>query len=277
MPAESMFPWSLAKPLFLLLLCQNSFWIPVVPDCALAKKSQPLNRCDLFLLLCLPPCLSSSATKWAWHDTLRTVQMVIFCYAERRRSARQAGMDQSPLNQQNILSSDADKWLPLAIRIMTCSKVSQKDHICFCGSHLQRLGTFCMKQTAARELHFLQIWGSWMAPWCNMPYCCTSLPPPNRSHTFLCVLLIFQLTNAPLYFAVALNFQSPGLPMDLNDGRFQDNGGCGYVLKPAVLMSRERSFDPSCSQRGVPPTHLLLKVLLPFGNTQPTHPRWMKE
>nr|XP_057931618.1 1-phosphatidylinositol 4,5-bisphosphate phosphodiesterase zeta-1-like [Doryrhamphus excisus] len=60
---------------------------------------------------------------------------------------------------------------------------------------------------------------------------------------------------------VALNFQSPGLPMDLNDGRFQDNGGCGYVLKPAVLMSSEKSFDPGGSQRGVQPTHLLLKVI----------------
>ncbi|XP_044048730.1 1-phosphatidylinositol 4,5-bisphosphate phosphodiesterase zeta-1-like isoform X2 [Siniperca chuatsi] len=60
---------------------------------------------------------------------------------------------------------------------------------------------------------------------------------------------------------VALNFQSLGLPMDLNDGRFQDNGGCGYVLKPAVLMSSQRSFDPGCSQHRLKPTHLLLKVI----------------
>ncbi|KAM7414826.1 hypothetical protein PAMA_019582 [Pampus argenteus] len=60
---------------------------------------------------------------------------------------------------------------------------------------------------------------------------------------------------------VALNFQSLGLPMDINDGRFQDNGGCGYVLKPAVLMSSQRSFDPGCSQHNVKPTHLLLKVI----------------
>lgn len=66
----------------------------------------------------------------------------------------------------------------------------------------------------------------------------------------------------PCCFAVALNFQSLGLPMDLNDGRFQDNGGCGYVLKPAVLMSSQRSFDPSCSQHSHKPTHLLLKVHL---------------
>ncbi|XP_061576945.1 1-phosphatidylinositol 4,5-bisphosphate phosphodiesterase zeta-1-like [Cololabis saira] len=60
---------------------------------------------------------------------------------------------------------------------------------------------------------------------------------------------------------VALNFQSLGLPMDLNDGRFQDNGGCGYILKPEVLMSSERSFDPGCSQHHLKPTHLLLKVI----------------
>ncbi|KAM4733379.1 1-phosphatidylinositol 4,5-bisphosphate phosphodiesterase zeta-1-like [Anableps anableps] len=58
---------------------------------------------------------------------------------------------------------------------------------------------------------------------------------------------------------VALNFQSPGLSMDLNDGRFQDNGGCGYVLKPAVLMSSQRSFDPNSSRPQS--THLLLKVI----------------
>lgn len=66
----------------------------------------------------------------------------------------------------------------------------------------------------------------------------------------------------PWCFAAALNFQSLGMPMDLNDGRFQDNGGCGYVLKPAVLMSSQRSFDPGCSQRSLKPTHLLLKVQL---------------
>ncbi|XP_013872247.1 1-phosphatidylinositol 4,5-bisphosphate phosphodiesterase zeta-1 [Austrofundulus limnaeus] len=60
---------------------------------------------------------------------------------------------------------------------------------------------------------------------------------------------------------VALNFQSLGLPMDLNDGRFQDNGGCGYILKPAVLMSNERGFDPGSSQHRPKPTHLLLKVI----------------
>uniref|UniRef100_A0A667ZYQ5 Phosphoinositide phospholipase C n=1 Tax=Myripristis murdjan TaxID=586833 RepID=A0A667ZYQ5_9TELE len=60
---------------------------------------------------------------------------------------------------------------------------------------------------------------------------------------------------------VALNFQSLGLPMDLNDGRFQDNGGCGYILKPEVLRSSQKRFDPSCSQHSSRATHLLLKVI----------------
>ncbi|XP_075883519.1 1-phosphatidylinositol 4,5-bisphosphate phosphodiesterase zeta-1-like isoform X2 [Nelusetta ayraudi] len=60
---------------------------------------------------------------------------------------------------------------------------------------------------------------------------------------------------------VALNFQSLGFAMDLNDGRFQDNGGCGYVLKPPVLMFSHRSLDPGCSRHEPKPTHLLLKVI----------------
>lgn len=59
---------------------------------------------------------------------------------------------------------------------------------------------------------------------------------------------------------VALNFQSLGMAMDLNDGRFQDNGGCGYILKPEVLMS-SKSFDPGWSHHNIQPMHLLLKVI----------------
>uniref|UniRef100_A0A4W5QC30 Phosphoinositide phospholipase C n=1 Tax=Hucho hucho TaxID=62062 RepID=A0A4W5QC30_9TELE len=44
---------------------------------------------------------------------------------------------------------------------------------------------------------------------------------------------------------VALNFQSLGLPMDLNNGRFQDNGGCGYVLKPFFLRANQWGFNPN--------------------------------
>ncbi|XP_005089434.1 1-phosphatidylinositol 4,5-bisphosphate phosphodiesterase eta-1 [Aplysia californica] len=38
---------------------------------------------------------------------------------------------------------------------------------------------------------------------------------------------------------VALNYQTGGEAMQLNHGRFMDNGGVGYVLKPAFLMSED--------------------------------------
>ncbi|CAH2302728.1 1-phosphatidylinositol 4,5-bisphosphate phosphodiesterase delta-3 [Pelobates cultripes] len=43
---------------------------------------------------------------------------------------------------------------------------------------------------------------------------------------------------------VALNFQTPGYKMDLNRGRFQDNGRCGYILKPEFLRRADTSFNP---------------------------------
>ncbi|XP_049638855.1 1-phosphatidylinositol 4,5-bisphosphate phosphodiesterase zeta-1 [Suncus etruscus] len=44
---------------------------------------------------------------------------------------------------------------------------------------------------------------------------------------------------------VALNFQTPGVPMDLQNGRFLDNGGSGYVLKPQFLRDKTSNFDPN--------------------------------
>ncbi|XP_069607480.1 1-phosphatidylinositol 4,5-bisphosphate phosphodiesterase delta-3 [Ranitomeya imitator] len=43
---------------------------------------------------------------------------------------------------------------------------------------------------------------------------------------------------------VALNFQTPGYTMDLNRGRFLDNGACGYVLKPRFLCREDTLFNP---------------------------------
>ncbi|XP_053317978.1 1-phosphatidylinositol 4,5-bisphosphate phosphodiesterase zeta-1 [Spea bombifrons] len=41
---------------------------------------------------------------------------------------------------------------------------------------------------------------------------------------------------------VALNYQTAGTPMDLQDGKFLDNGGCGYVLKPGFLRKEKLAF-----------------------------------
>ncbi|XP_045054126.1 1-phosphatidylinositol 4,5-bisphosphate phosphodiesterase delta-4 [Desmodus rotundus] len=43
---------------------------------------------------------------------------------------------------------------------------------------------------------------------------------------------------------VAMNVQTAGLEMDIYDGFFRQNGGCGYVLKPDFLRDTLSSFHP---------------------------------
>ncbi|KAL3308931.1 1-phosphatidylinositol 4,5-bisphosphate phosphodiesterase beta-4, partial [Cichlidogyrus casuarinus] len=43
---------------------------------------------------------------------------------------------------------------------------------------------------------------------------------------------------------VALNFQTPDLAMQLNQGKFEYNGNCGFLLKPEFMRRPERQFDP---------------------------------
>nr|XP_012595709.1 1-phosphatidylinositol 4,5-bisphosphate phosphodiesterase delta-4 isoform X1 [Microcebus murinus]XP_020143785.1 1-phosphatidylinositol 4,5-bisphosphate phosphodiesterase delta-4 isoform X1 [Microcebus murinus]XP_020143786.1 1-phosphatidylinositol 4,5-bisphosphate phosphodiesterase delta-4 isoform X1 [Microcebus murinus]XP_020143787.1 1-phosphatidylinositol 4,5-bisphosphate phosphodiesterase delta-4 isoform X1 [Microcebus murinus]XP_020143788.1 1-phosphatidylinositol 4,5-bisphosphate phosphod len=43
---------------------------------------------------------------------------------------------------------------------------------------------------------------------------------------------------------VAMNMQTAGLEMDIYDGLFRQNGGCGYVLKPDFLCDAQSSFNP---------------------------------
>ncbi|KAM9076373.1 1-phosphatidylinositol 4,5-bisphosphate phosphodiesterase delta-1 isoform 2-T2 [Megaptera novaeangliae] len=49
---------------------------------------------------------------------------------------------------------------------------------------------------------------------------------------------------------VALNFQTPGPEMDVYQGRFQDNGACGYVLKPAFLRDPNSTFNSRALAQG---------------------------
>lgn len=60
---------------------------------------------------------------------------------------------------------------------------------------------------------------------------------------------------------VALNFQTPDAFLRLNDGRFRENGNCGYVLKPPSLMLKG-DFDPVSS-----PVRLSIRIL--SGNCLP--------
>uniref|UniRef100_A0A8C7MER5 Phosphoinositide phospholipase C n=1 Tax=Oncorhynchus kisutch TaxID=8019 RepID=A0A8C7MER5_ONCKI len=62
---------------------------------------------------------------------------------------------------------------------------------------------------------------------------------------------------------VALNQQTPGAMLDLHRGRFTQNGGCGFVLRPGVMRD-EVSYFSAVTQGcvpGVPPQTLRVKVI----------------
>ncbi|XP_078119282.1 1-phosphatidylinositol 4,5-bisphosphate phosphodiesterase delta-4-like [Sander vitreus] len=62
---------------------------------------------------------------------------------------------------------------------------------------------------------------------------------------------------------VALNFQTAGLEMDLNDGLFRQNGCCGYVLKPDFMRDSNTRFSPDKPEerQGYKPLRLSIQVL----------------
>ncbi|CAM9985359.1 unnamed protein product [Ectocarpus sp. 8 AP-2014] len=63
---------------------------------------------------------------------------------------------------------------------------------------------------------------------------------------------------------VALNYQTSGTPMRLNDGKFRDNGECGYLLKPECL----RTGSPFHPERGpFPPGGVTLTVQVVFSSS----------
>nr|XP_042130147.1 1-phosphatidylinositol 4,5-bisphosphate phosphodiesterase zeta-1 isoform X2 [Peromyscus maniculatus bairdii] len=60
---------------------------------------------------------------------------------------------------------------------------------------------------------------------------------------------------------VALNFQTPGLPMDLQNGKFLDNGGSGYILKPDFLRDATLSFNPNEATGNGRPITLTIRLI----------------
>ncbi|XP_039400561.1 1-phosphatidylinositol 4,5-bisphosphate phosphodiesterase zeta-1 isoform X1 [Mauremys reevesii] len=63
--------------------------------------------------------------------------------------------------------------------------------------------------------------------------------PQNLLHHFLEIFSV-----AAIVPAVALNFQTPGLQMELQNGKFMDNGCCGYLLKPEFMRDSATQFNP---------------------------------
>ncbi|XP_077986792.1 inactive phospholipase C-like protein 2 [Glandiceps talaboti] len=62
---------------------------------------------------------------------------------------------------------------------------------------------------------------------------------------------------------VTQNYQTPGLMMDLYEGRFKQNGCCGYVLKPAVMREEIAFFSANTKEiiPGVSPQILHIKII----------------
>ncbi|XP_077026336.1 1-phosphatidylinositol 4,5-bisphosphate phosphodiesterase zeta-1 isoform X3 [Tamandua tetradactyla] len=60
---------------------------------------------------------------------------------------------------------------------------------------------------------------------------------------------------------VALNFQTPGLPMDLQIGKFLDNGGSGYILKPQFLRDDKSNFNPNEKPKDSNPFTLTIRLI----------------
>lgn len=65
---------------------------------------------------------------------------------------------------------------------------------------------------------------------------------------------------------VALNWQTPGLEMQLNAGRFDQNGNCGYVLKPPFLRDPSIPFDTAV---GPFPNPMALTITILSGGQLP--------
>ncbi|KAK0413691.1 hypothetical protein QR680_006946 [Steinernema hermaphroditum] len=62
---------------------------------------------------------------------------------------------------------------------------------------------------------------------------------------------------------VSLNFQTPDVCMQLNQGKFEYNGFCGYLLKPDFMRRPDRNFDPFSESPvdGVIAAHCSVRVI----------------
>ncbi|XP_075990580.1 small wing phospholipase C gamma 1 isoform X3 [Anticarsia gemmatalis] len=61
---------------------------------------------------------------------------------------------------------------------------------------------------------------------------------------------------------VALNYQTPDKPMQINMGRFKQNGGCGYVLKPEFMLDETYNpYDKKSIEKKVKPMTVMLRVI----------------
>ncbi|KAM6898743.1 1-phosphatidylinositol 4,5-bisphosphate phosphodiesterase delta-3-A [Lycodopsis pacificus] len=74
---------------------------------------------------------------------------------------------------------------------------------------------------------------------------------------------------------VALNFQTPGEQMDLNEGKFLQNNHCGYTLKPPFMCQPDSTFNPENVGGGSGHRPVLLTVRVISAQQLPK-PEWDK-
>lgn len=61
---------------------------------------------------------------------------------------------------------------------------------------------------------------------------------------------------------VALNYQTADKSMQINMGKFKQNGGCGYVLKPDFLFNDDYNpYDKKCIEKKVKGMTIMLRVI----------------
>ncbi|XP_061912462.1 1-phosphatidylinositol 4,5-bisphosphate phosphodiesterase delta-3-A-like [Entelurus aequoreus] len=70
---------------------------------------------------------------------------------------------------------------------------------------------------------------------------------------------------------VALNFQTSGEPMDLNQGKFLQNGKCGYILKPPYMCRMNTTFNPGNVGGGPGHAPVLLTIKIISAQQLPKH------
>ncbi|CAB3226150.1 unnamed protein product [Arctia plantaginis] len=60
---------------------------------------------------------------------------------------------------------------------------------------------------------------------------------------------------------VAMNYQTPDKPMQINMGKFKENGCCGYVLKPEFMFEDYNPYDKKSIEKKVKPVKVMLRVI----------------
>lgn len=60
---------------------------------------------------------------------------------------------------------------------------------------------------------------------------------------------------------VALNYQTGDKSMQLNQGKFRENGNCGYLLKPEFMFKHDFNPSDKSTLYGVEPLKISLKII----------------